>query len=257
MFLNHHVPPPGKQSIISLVPSLTELLFDLGLGDDVTGITKFCVHPNEWFRSKIKIGGTKTIDVEKVKSLRPSLIIANKEENVQSQVEALSDFPVWLTDVNNFEDALQMIRDIGHITGRSEKADKLVGDIKESFSVIKTNSNPAQVVYLIWKDPYMTIGGDTFISDMLTRTGMRNVFENRSRYPEVSIDEIRNSGCDLLLLSSEPYPFKQKHADELTQLLPKIKIKIVDGEMFSWYGSRLLKAAAYLKNLQAGFLSPA
>lgn len=251
MYLNEHVGAAGQQSIISLVPSQTELLHYLGLENEVIGITKFCVHPDEWFRSKAKIGGTKTIDIEKIKALQPSLLIANKEENIKSQVEALSHFPVWVTDVNTLEDACQMIIDLGNITDRLEKAVKLVEKIKHAFSEIANIQEPLKVAYLIWRDPYMTIGGDTFISDMLTRMGMRNVFAQNKRYPEVTVADIRNSGCEFLFLSSEPFPFRQKHIDELHTLLPEINIRIVDGEMFSWYGSRLLKAAAYLQKLQS------
>ena len=251
MYLNERVGVTGYQPIISLVPSQTELLHYLGLEKEVIAITKFCVHPTEWFKNKIKVGGTKTIDVEKIKALQPSLIIANIEENVKSQVEALSDFPVWLTDVNNLDDSLKMIADVGSITGTSEKATILIKSIQEKFSLLNKPVRPVNVAYLIWKEPYMTIGGDTFIHDMLTRTGMRNVFKHKLRYPQLTVEEIKDSGCELLLLSSEPFPFQQKHVDNLSNLLPGVQIKIVDGEMFSWYGSRLLKAAVYFKKLQS------
>lgn len=241
--------------IVSLVPSQTELLYDLGLGDKVTGITKFCVHPEEWFRTKPRVGGTKTVDIEKVLSLKPDLVIANREENVKEQIEELAGkVPVWVSDVNNLEDAYNMIAETGKITGHETQADQLVSKIREAFQATDALSNktePVPCAYLIWKDPYMTVGGDTFIHDMLTKCGLNNVFGNRNRYPQLSAGELKTAGCRLVLLSSEPYPFKEKHAEEIRDILPDAKVLLADGEMFSWYGSRLLKAAPYLLQLQA------
>lgn len=233
--------------IISLVPSQTELLHYLGLEEETIAITKFCIHPKDWFQNKTRIGGTKAIDIEKIVSLQPDLIIANKEENVKEQVEALATHPVWVTNVNNLPDAYQMIRDIGQLTVTSATGSALIAAVQNEFSELHAGSDPIPVAYLVWKDPYMTIGGDTFIHDMLEKAGMKNVFEAKRRYPEITIPQLRASGCKMLLLSSEPYPFAQKHIAELSHQLPGIKIKLVDGEMFSWYGSRLLEAARYFK----------
>jgi ABC-type Fe3+-hydroxamate transport system substrate-binding protein len=242
--------------IISLVPSQTELLFDLGLNEEVIGITKFCVHPEHWFKTKTRVGGTKQLHLEKIKGLQPDLIIANKEENVQSQIEELSkDFPVWVSDVNNLNDALEMIESIGEIVNKQSKAKETADQIGKSFAQFQTQNSKLQTCYLIWKDPYMTIGGDTFINDMLSHAGFENLFQYQTRYPEVTIGELQTLNCQLLLLSSEPFPFKQKHVDELQPLLPNSKIILVDGEMFSWYGSRLLKAPAYFQQLQNQVLS--
>ena len=236
--------------IVSLVPSQTELLNYLGLEVETICITKFCVHPKNWLQTKHIIGGTKNINVEQIKKLQPDLIIANKEENVKDQVLALAkDFPVWVTDVNNLEDALQMIIDIGYLTGKIAEANELVENINTNFDNIKTLIQNIPTAYLIWRNPYMTIGGDTFIHDMLNRSGLQNTFANKNRYPAVTIAEIKDTGCKLLLLSTEPYPFKQQHINELQLLLPSTKILLVDGEMFSWYGSRLLNAADYFTNL--------
>ncbi len=236
--------------IISLVPSQTELLHFLGLENVTVGITKFCVHPAEWRISKTIIGGTKNVHIEKVKSLQPDLIIANKEENVKQQVEALAqDCPVCLTDVNNLADALQMILDIGSLTNTYDKAQNLTKKISDDFSTISLHESAIPAAYLIWQNPYMTIGGDTFIHDMMSRCGLENIFADRKRYPEISIDEIKDSECRLLLLSTEPYPFNQTHIIELELLLPGIKIVLADGEIFSWYGSRLLYAPGYLNKL--------
>jgi ABC-type Fe3+-hydroxamate transport system substrate-binding protein len=247
-----HVSSPPHR-IISLVPSQTELLFDLGLEEEVIGITKFCVHPQRWFREKSRIGGTKNVHLEKVASLQPDLIIANKEENVKEQVEELAqNYPVWISDVNNLEDAISMIESIGAITGKKKVAQTITSTIHSNFHQLQTqNSKPqTRTAYLIWKDPYMTVGGDTFIHHMLEAAGFQNFFESRCRYPQITIEDLQAADCNLLLLSSEPYPFKQKHIDELQQHLPHTKILLVDGELFSWYGSRLLKAPAYFQNLQ-------
>lgn len=243
--------------IISLVPSQTELLYDLGLENETVGITKFCIHPADWYRTKERVGGTKTIHIDKIHQLHPDLVIANKEENVKEQVERLAlDYPVWLTDIHNLEEALKMIEDIGVLTGKDKKALSLIGQIKAGFAGLRKTEKPVKTAYLIWRKPYITTGGDTFIHDMLKHCGFKNIFENRTRYPEVSIAELQSAnlptgqaGCQLLLLSSEPYPFEQKHIEELILHLPETKIILVDGELFSWYGSRLLKAPEYLNTL--------
>jgi ABC-type Fe3+-hydroxamate transport system substrate-binding protein len=240
------------KKIVSLVPSQTELLFELGLDAETIGITKFCVHPQNWFKTKEKVGGTKTINHAKIKALQPDLIIANKEENVKEQIEALSaNYPVWLTDVNNQLNALQMIEDIGTLTGKSAAANTLINNINKAFQEIPKMKMPVKTAYLIWREPYMTIGRDTFINDMLLQCGFNNVFNHKTRYPEIGIAELQTENCQLLLLSSEPYPFKQKHIDELSKQLPGTKIILADGEFFSWYGSRMLKSPAYFKQLIA------
>ena len=237
--------------IVSLVPSQTELLYSLGLRDEVVGITKFCVHPQEWFRSKTRIGGTKTLNIQKIKSLRPDLIIANKEENVREQIEELArEFPVWVSNVDTLPDACEMMESVGALTGKGSEAKELVANINRAFNQLQTPNPRPQTAYLIWKDPYMTVGGDTFINEMLRRAGFENVFAGCRRYPVITIDDLRLANCRLLLLSSEPYPFKQKHVEDLKTVLPTTKIFLVDGELFSWYGSRLLHTPGYLKDLQ-------
>jgi ABC-type Fe3+-hydroxamate transport system substrate-binding protein len=264
--------PNYPKRIISLVPSQTELLYDLGLDDEVIGITKFCIHPSKWFRTKTRVGGTKTADIQKITSLRPDLIIANKEENVKGQIEELQNIaPVYVSNIATLEDALQMIIDIGKLTGKQQKAEEIANAIKARFDELeisnaqhstingqRSNLNLStnkpttlRTAYLIWKDPYMAAGGDTFINEMLKRCGLENIFESEQRYPQVEINQLSSVNCQLLLLSSEPYPFKQKNIEELQQLLPQTKIIIVDGEMFSWYGSRLLHAPDYFGRMIA------
>ncbi len=240
----------SPKRIISLVPSQTELLYDLGLDQEVIGLTKFCIHPDHWFINKQRVGGTKNINIEKIKSLQPDLVIANKEENVKEQIDALREIaPVWVSDVNNLADALAMISSIGEMTGKVSKAKELINNIRNGFQKLSAINFQLSTAYLIWKDPYMTIGGDTFINDMLQRCGFPNVFEHLNRYPETSVDQLKTTNCKLLLLSSEPYPFKEQHIEELQQHLPNTKIMLVDGEMFSWYGSRLQYAPAYFAKL--------
>lgn len=242
--------PYVPKKIISLVPSQTELLFYLGVKDEVIGITKFCFHPANWYKTKTKVGGTKTVNIKAIKNLNPDLIIANKEENVQSQVEELAEnYPVLLTDVNSIDDALNMIKVVGNAVSKKQEATDLIHLIIKEFSSILPVKPFVNTAYLIWKDPYMASGSNTFINDILKQCGLKNVFENTTRYPEISIEQLQKTNCSLLLLSSEPYPFKQKHIDELKQLLPSANIILVDGEMFSWYGSRMLHMPQYLKKL--------
>lgn len=243
--------------IISLVPSQTELLFDLGLEEEVVGITKFCVHPEQWFKTKTRVGGTKQLHLEKIKELQPDLIIANKEENVQSQIEELAkEFPVWVSDVEDLDDALKMIVDVGKLVNRKDKAIDIATSIAKNFLDLHHGlKENFRTLYLIWKDPYMTIGGDTFINDMMHRSGFVNAFYDSARYPGITKEQLRKIDCELIFLSSEPFPFRKNHIDELQPLFPKTKIILVDGEMFSWYGSRLLKAPAYFQQLQNQVLS--
>jgi len=240
--------------IVSLVPSQTELLFDLGLDEEVVGITKFCVHPQHWFRSKTRVGGTKSLDIARISSLEPDLIIANKEENVREQVDALSArWPVYTSDVNNLGAAHEMIRTIGAITGAPAAAGKISTGIDSAFTALyhklPPNNPRLDVLYMIWRDPYMAAGGDTFINDMLERCGLRNAIGHLKRYPEINGITLKALSPARVLLSSEPYPFKEKHAEELRELLPHATIDLVDGELFSWYGSRLLQSPAYYEKL--------
>ena len=245
--------PTPPSNIVSLVPSQTELLADLGLDDRVSAITKFCVHPASWRNTKAIIGGTKQLKLEKIAALNPHLIIANKEENVADQVEWLSArFPVFVTDVDSMKSALIMIKDIGQLTGTEHAASTILSDIRSAFPAF-TPADVRQaipVIYLIWKDPYMTVGGDTFISDMLQYCGCVNAWEDRRRYPEITIPEINQSVAKVVMLSSEPFPFADQHANALAAQLPGTTVICVDGEMFSWYGSRMRLAGPYFEGLK-------
>ena len=238
----------SPKRIVSLVPSQTELLFDFGLREEVVGITKFCVHPNKWFRTKQRIGGTKQLHIDKIRELEPDLIIANKEENNREDIEELAkEYPVWVSDVKTLEDARKLITDIGDLVNQQESASHLLNEFDTQFQKLKSlRTSGKKAIYLIWSNPNMVAGSDTFISAMLDASGLENAIKEE-RYPE--LDSCDYDTPDLILLSSEPFPFKEKHVDEFRQMFPEAGVKIVDGEMFSWYGSRLLKAPDYLLNL--------
>ena len=242
--------PPRK--IVSLVPSQTELLYALGLDEQVIAITSFCIHPSHWKKTKHIIGGTKKIHIEKILRLKPDLIIANKEENVREQVLHLAErFPVYTSDISNLESALQMIQAIGNITGTVTAAGSLSLNITNAFDQLsKKLLSRRKAAYLIWKNPYMTVGGDTFIHDIMQRGGFMNVFGSATRYPVIDVSNLKKAGCEVILCSTEPYPFKLQHLEELQQQLPGTRVVLADGEAFSWYGSRLTETPAYLDTLQ-------
>jgi ABC-type Fe3+-hydroxamate transport system substrate-binding protein len=235
-----------------LVPSQTELLSYLNLEKEVIGITKFCVHPEKWFKNKTRVGGTKNLNLKIIDQLSPDLIIANKEENVKEQIEELAKkYDVWITEVNNLNNAINMISDIGKLTNQTEAASTLALQIKDKFEKLKnyfSDKRKVPAAYFIWKAPYMVAAGDTFINDMMQYCGLENIFSEKKRYPEISLEEIVEKKCELMLLSSEPYPFKQKHKEEIQKQLPEIEIQLADGEMFSWYGSRLLQSIDYFQS---------
>lgn len=238
--------PPRR--IISLVPSQTELLCDLGLSEEVVGITKFCERPIEWFKSKEKVGGTKSVKVEMIESLRPDLIIGNKEENDRNTIDSLKEkYPVWMSDIITFQDAIKMIRSVGDICNRSEQALSIAKSIQSSLGQLLRKEG--RVLYLIWHNPWMGVGSDTFINSMLSLLGYTNVLADKTRYPELSIDQILNLNPQHVFFSSEPFPFKDEHMAVLKERLPNANIRIVDGQFFSWYGSRLLKAANYFNQI--------
>jgi len=233
------------ERIVCLVPSITELLYDLGLGDQVVGRTKFCVYPKDGFPNATIIGGTKNIHAYKIRALQADLIIANKEENVKDQVQPLSAFSnVFTTIVRNTKEALEMISDIGTITHTFEKAENIIKLFQaEEFEI---NDKPIKMAYLIWRKPYMTVGGDTFISAFMEDFGFINCFKDRLRYPEVSIADLKSKKPDIILLSSEPFPFADKHMKEIIDKTG-INTQLIDGSICSWYGSRMLKAKDFFR----------
>jgi ABC-type Fe3+-hydroxamate transport system substrate-binding protein len=243
----HLVKAPKR--IVSLVPSQTELLYDLGLGDRVVGITKFCIHPDEWFRNKERIGGTKNVKIDKIRSLNPDLIIGNKEENTLEDIEKLRAIaPVWMSDIFTLKDAYDMIKGIGEVCNVPNKSQALINKIQHNFAQLKLTKQSKNVLYLIWKDPYMAAAENTFINHIITQQlGLENVLKGKKRYPVVEPKEIESP--NLIFLSSEPYPFKEKHITELENTFPNATVVLVDGEFFTWYGSRLLNAPSYFDDL--------
>lgn len=245
--------PERPKRIVSLVPSITELLFDLGLGNHVVGVTRFCVHPAEARQNAINIGGTKDLKIGRIAELQPDLIIGTKEENTRRHIEQLQEnFPVWLGDVQTIEEAINLITDVGDVCGKPDEGTEMANRVRKAFQTLNQQSSdgPMKVAYLIWKDPMMVSGSHNFIDSVITKMGWHNIFsEHPNRYPAIDYEELKAAQPDLILLSSEPYPFNKDHVNEFSALL-QCPTLLVDGEMFSWYGSRMLKMPDYLKTLK-------
>jgi len=238
--------------VVSLVPSVTEALFDLGLTDhEVVGRTKFCIHPEDKVKDVEVIGGTKNLNLEKIRRLKPDIILANKEENVKEQVEELmNDFKVIVYNTETIEDNYYLLKNLGMLFSKEERAKFFNLKIYEVLAQAKIKSK-IKAAYLIWKNPYMTVGADTFIHNILSETGFENLFKDQKRYPEIELEDLAEA--EVIMLSSEPFPFKEKHILELKKHYPDKKIIIVDGEAFSWYGTHIAKCEDYFKKLIAEF----
>lgn len=240
--------------IVSLVPSQTELLCDLGLEDSIVGITKFCIHPFYIKQQKAIVGGTKNINAERVKELKPDIILCNKEENTKEIVEYCEQIaPTHVSDIFTIDDSLELIKQYGELFSCRIEASKIIQEINfrfHDFQGFIKDKEIKKVAYFIWQNPWMVAGNHTFINHLLILNKFENIYATKNRYPEVAIKKIRLEGDpDIVFLSSEPYPFKEEHAFELGRFTHHAKTVFVDGEMFSWYGSRLLKAFAYFKQL--------
>lgn len=247
-----HLPHRAKR-IVSVVPSQTELLAYLGLKDEVVGITKFCVHPDSWFKTKTRVGGTKKLHLERILELNPDIIFANKEENDRSEISWLkARVPVYVSDIVQVNDALKMIRDVGVICGKADRAEELIRDIRHEQEVFKVPTGIyGSSLYLIWKDPYMTVSSNTFIHHMMEAAGFENALDGffEGRYPVLELADIIALQPKFIFLSSEPYPFGMREVNQLREILPDSKVVLVDGEMFSWYGPRMKEAFGYLSTL--------
>lgn len=242
--------PPAR--IVSLVPSQTELLAHLGLDDQVVGLTRFCERPEHWRTNKTIVGGTKQVDLDTVRALNPDLILANHEENTADDVAALDDIaPVFVTEVKTVSGALDMIRTVGALTGTSDRTSTLVGRIISRFRALPDFPS-LRAVYFIWREPYMTVGRDTFIHDVMQWGGFHNLYAGRTRYPDVSLETLSEQEPDVLLCATEPFPFHDadRFTDDLRAAVPKTPLEIVDGQPFSWYGPRLLETPSYLRTLR-------
>lgn len=240
--------PGPPRRMISLVPSLTELLFDLGLEEEVVGVTEYCLYPEEQVARLPTIGGPKAFDFQRITELQPDLLVGVKEENYREGILRLAqDFPVWMGDVNNVEDALEMIRLLGEILGRGKRAQRLAAAIKTSLDSLPPGPG-WKTAYLIWKDPWRAAGRGTMIADLLLRCGLKNLFADHGRYPVLEEEQLADA--ELILLSSEPFPFSIQEKEELEDRFPQARVGLVDGTMFSWYGSRLQYFADYWENLR-------
>ena len=235
--------------IVSLVPSISEFIDYLGCDDKLVGCTKFCIYPKHLRQSSTIIGGTKNIHIDKILDLKPDLVLANKEENVREQVISIKEFTqVYTSDVKTIDDALQMNYDIGNLLGKTSAVNVLNEQIKQvAFFNHKIRFRTA---YIIWNDPIMSIGGDTFIHSMLKANGWDNVFEESNRYPTTDFASLRSWALDCVMLSSEPFPFTEEHRKQFEVELPGVRIMLVDGSLISWYGNRMLEGISYLQNLR-------
>lgn len=251
--------------IVSLVPSLTELLFDMGLEKEIVGITRFCVEPRDKVKSIPKVGGTKNFDILSIRDLSPDLIIASKEENVKEKIHEIeNDFPVWVSDVRDFESAIEVVNELSEITNKKSKGNELINKIlyvkdivTSEFSELVKKRN--KVLYFIWRRPYMVVGSDNYINSLLKLLGFQNIILNfdyyrdaskNMRYPSFTESELRTFYPDFVFLSSEPYPFSEKNFDEFSKIFPTSILQIVRGDYFSWYGSRFSKSLEYFLNLK-------
>lgn len=250
----HHWPP---RRIISLCPSQTETLYTLGLDQEIAGVTEWCVRPEQKAPHTISIGGTKKPDIKKIRDLVPDLVIAEKEENDRESIEAISTFaPVYVTDVTDQLSALRMIATLGEITGRSLEAVKLIASIAGNWRKFPTMKVPLRVVYLIWRKPWMAAGYNTYISHILEIFGVRNLaLDLPGRYPEITAEWLQDVQPDWIMLADEPFPFSDKFIPELREVCRNARIDVVDGQMFSWYGARMLDLPDYLREIQGRLVS--
>lgn len=246
--------PP--QRIVSLVPSQTELLVDLGLREKIVGVTKFCVHPKELRKQKKVIGGTKQVHLDRIKALAPDIILCNKEENTEEMVAELEKIaPVHVSDIKTIDDSLELILQYGEIFEVREKASEIAEKIRvlrEEFQKEMEGVPVLKVAYFIWRNPWMVAGKDTFVDHLLELNRFKNVFsEENSRYPEINLGQLEQKKVEVVFLSTEPFPFKNKDKEALKKEVRLDSVHIVDGEYFSWYGSRLIAAFRYFRELHA------
>ena len=269
-----HAVARADARIVSLVPSITELLFELGAGDRLVGRTGFCIHPRQRIRTVPKVGGTKSVDVEAIRALAPTHLIVNIDENEKPTIDQLAGFVpnVIVTHPLGPLDNLPLYRLLGGIFGRESKAADLCEDFQKAYvnAVGACADLPRErVLYLIWKSPWMTVSRDTYISRTLAAIGWDTLeTDSKDRYPKIELTPELLSGADRILLSSEPYAFRERHLEEIRQILfaddtdfvptpmeepeSSVTVSLIDGEMTSWYGSRAIEGMTYLARLRAG-----
>lgn len=249
-----HAPAGGRSRIVSLVPSITELLCALGLADQVVGRTTFCIHPRETVAPIARVGGTKKVRIERLRALRPTHVVVNVDENDRRQVEEIATFVphVIVTHPIGPRDNLALYRLLGHVFDARDRAETLCREFEAAFDRLcraAAGFEPLEVLYLIWREPWMTISRETYIAQVLALAKWRSADLGQGRYPEVRLDPACAAGIDLVLLSSEPYPFKARHVEEVrARLGPGPAVELVDAEMVSWYGSRAIRGLDYLRD---------
>jgi ABC-type Fe3+-hydroxamate transport system substrate-binding protein len=234
------------QSIVSLVPSHTELLAELVGVETIIGRTKFCIHPQKLKQHSQLVGGTKQLHIDKILTLKPDIIFANKEENIKEDIARLQQhIPVYVSDISTLKDSYHFIKQIGEMCSNHSVAETIITQSDTILETLKLEKKKT-AAYLIWKKPYMSVGNDTYINDIMHNLGFINVFDQKNRYPETTIEEMKRLKPEVILLSSEPYPFKQSDIQELREHFATTKILLVNGEFFSWYGSRIPKLTSFL-----------
>ncbi|PYN02564.1 MAG: hypothetical protein DME07_10010 [Candidatus Rokuibacteriota bacterium] len=253
--------PPRR--IVSLVPSITETLCALGLADALVGVTVYCVEPRDVVGGKVRVGGEKDPDLDKILALAPDLVVANIEENLREHVDQLRawSIPVWVTYPRTVAEGIRLIGELGEVTGTTERAAQLLGELEPLYARVRAaraGRPPVTVFYPIWRNPYMTINSDTFVHDMLDTCGARNIFSDRSeRYPSVTLDEVAARRPDVILLPDEPFRFRRAHLADFAPYadVPAVRhgrIYLVDGKPFSWHGPRIADALRTLPGLIGG-----
>nr|WP_314541272.1 helical backbone metal receptor [uncultured Massilia sp.] len=247
-----HVPAPDAR-IVCLVPSITELLCTLGLAPRLVGRTGFCIHPRDTVAAIPKVGGTKDVNVEKIRRLAPTHVIVNIDENEKPTVDALAAFVphVVVTHPNAPRDNLALARSMGALFGADAAAARWCAAFDDEYARLRAMppGPPRTVLYCIWQDPWMTVSKDTYIAAMLAEIGWTVPLLGTERYPRFAWSQELVDGLDAVLLSTEPYRFTEQHADALEKQLG-IPVLLVDGEMMSWYGSRALEGVRYLRRLR-------
>jgi iron complex transport system substrate-binding protein len=245
--------------LLSLCPSLTELVFDLGRGEDLVGRTKFCVHPAGRVERVESVGGTKNPKIARIVELVPDLVLLNEEENRREDADALAaaGLRCHVSFPRDVGETARMVRDIGAVLDRPAEAERIAADVERRAARVREGARQAPAVryaYVIWRNPWMVAGGDTFVTAMLALPGGVNVFADRAeRYPTVTPEELAAADPDVVLLSSEPFPFKEKHREELAAAtgLPRERMQFVDGEYLSWHGSRTPDGIDYAEGVIA------
>jgi len=237
---------PVPKRIVSLVPSVTETIADMRLASCLVAVTRFCKYPSDVVIPLPKIGGPKKIEIQKIVDLKPDLVVAVKEENDKEQIlNLLEQVPVFVFDINTIEDSLDMLDLLGTIFNKREVSTSWINNIQEKVAHYKPGRLAPKTLYMIWKKPWMVAGKSTFIGSMMQLAGFDNVISGR--YPE--IDEKEMSRAEIILLATEPYPFKASDKAELQAKYPDKEIVIIDGEMFTWYGTHMLQAIDYFEHL--------